>query len=344
MIRRNYWRQRIDRGRSADSESGRYKTRAFITQGKLHFLMFTINNLNEMEKRFQMDQILFEESQDMIEPFEAFREGRKVLCVFLETNSTSLNFQVLDQSNNTSPETSMEATVLRCFRDMIGVIYKIGEARTVVVYQIYQEEYGEVQSTFEERNFVPEYNLRSRGRRRTRFRLRKITEVENWVVAGSTLHDIFFLKRDSLCLMIGSGLVLWRITGLDRENIQADGGYKSNYIQVPIRGYDDKKFGARRFRLDRREQMLYYFHGKKIWKSYLLKQFTIKYGEEMMTAGTINLKELYGLLRELNSERKPGEAPGEVEQMLAPTIGLTDTLLKRERPSDMASSFSDQAR
>ena len=210
MITRNYLGQRFDAGLTADPESKRYKTRAFITQGRFHLLLFTVNNLDFAER--QLLNLRASRRYLKMEPFEAFKEGKNVLSVFLETNSLTLNFQVMDQSKNTSDETSMVVTILRCFRDMVAVMYKIGATKTVIVYQMYQEEYGEVQTTFEERNFVPdeELDLEEAGRRRTRFRLRKIVEVEKQVVEGSALHDMFFLERDTLCLMLNSDMIIWK--------------------------------------------------------------------------------------------------------------------------------------
>ena len=331
----------MDKMLMCNPESFAYKTRAFITGGRLHFLMFTVNNL-PVDTRLKVLSLIFEgQREENIKPIRVFKQGRKLLSVFLEVNSSSLNFQVMDQSKNSSNEASMEATILRCFRDLVAVIYNIGQTKTVVIYQLYQEEYGEVQMTFEERNFVPDgdFDLQERGRRRTRFRLRKILEVENWVVAGSTLHDMFFLNRDTLCLMIDSYMVVWRITGLDTENLGLPRTrYKAEYLRIKIRGTDRRRMNVKKFQLDRVKQRLYYFHGKMIKKSNLISTI---YGEKIMTAGFIDISELNEFLKNKYSEKGAQE---DAEQLIAPTIGLTETLLKRERPSEMASSISDQGR
>ena len=337
-MKRNFSQQRIDGLLMANPESFAYKTRAFITGGRLHFLFFTVNNKPTLT-RIGLLGLIYEHKKKDIEPFKVFEQGRKLLTVFLETNSSTLNFQVMEQSKNSSREASMEATILRCFRDLIAIIYQIGQTKTVIVYQLYQEEYGEVQTTFEERNFVPDYqgvDLEQRGRRRTRFRLRQIEEVQDWVVGASTLHDVFFLSRDALCLMIDSDLVLWRIRGLDRDNLQTgDPRSTPEYLRVKIKRFEDRRVNVRKFQLDRAKKRLYYVHGRILKKYYLLK---VDYSQKMMAAGSIDLSKLYEFLEEPNLEKV---ARDDVEALVAPTIGLTETLLKRERPSGMPSSFSD---
>ena len=83
--------------------------------------------------------------RERITPLEAFEDGRKLLSVFLEDGSSYLNFQELNQSRYTLKDTSMEPTTLRCFKDMIAVIYKIGKNKTVIIYQIHEEKCGQRQ-------------------------------------------------------------------------------------------------------------------------------------------------------------------------------------------------------
>ena len=234
----------------------------------------------------------------------------------------------------------MEPTILRCFQNMIAVMYKIEEFKTVIIYELYQEEYGEIQRTFEERNFIPEEDMEETGRRRSRTRLRQIMEVENWVVAGVNLHDMFFLDRDTLCLMINSDMVVWKILRAENESPLRESTYKAEYTRIKISGHDNRRLDVRHFRLDRKGQCLYYFHGKKIWVSYLLKQYTIKYGEKMMAAGTIDLRQLNQFFMESNSQNTAIEE--EDEPLVTPTtMGLTDALIKSGRPTDVPYRTSD---
>ena len=78
LIRKNFSAQRIDHGLSANSECGQYKTRAFITGGRLHFLMFNVNNLGDIERRIQIQEVIAEGSKPKIKPFEVFQEGKKL--------------------------------------------------------------------------------------------------------------------------------------------------------------------------------------------------------------------------------------------------------------------------
>ena len=326
-MKRNYSLQRIDRSRTTNLESYKYKTRVFITQGRLHCLMFKVNNISKVERINQNREISLEGSQQKIEPFDVFREGKRLLSVFLEDSSSSLNFQVMEQSRNTSEETSMVPTILRCLRDLIAVMYKIGKEKTVIVYKLFEEEYGDPHMSFEERNFIPDHelDLEQGGRRRMRYRLKKLIELEKGLINGSTLHDMFFLDRETLCLMVNSDLLLWKISESGEENPETNG--KGQYLKIKIRQNDDKKLNVRKFRLNRKNLVLNYLHGKIIKEPYIFEYYLSKFGHRMMAAGIIDLRKLKSYSKDLNLERgKDGE--GE-QNVVAPTIGLGESLLER---------------
>ena len=314
-----------------NARSKEFKTKAFITQGRFHILLFKVNNM-PFKRLTDMLSKIYLKSKFRIEPYDEFKRDKNALSVFLEADSTSLNFQVLEQSKSTSTEHPMEPILLRCLKDMVAVMYRIRDARTVIIYQLYQEPCGEAEMSFEEINFVPEHEIRERSDSRpgdSRYRLRKILEIEHGVTVGSTLHDMFFFKGDTLCLMMNSDMIVCKILGLETTN--QEGGYKAEYLKVKIKGNDDRRQNVRKFRFDRKKQRLSYLHGKTITRSNMMNYAMIKFGEQMMTAGSIDLRELSTVLKEFNFERR-WSARGE-KVIGRPSIELGQGLLDSEESS-----------
>ena len=316
-------------------DSLRYKTRAFITGGRLHFLMMTVNNYATRSFRTRT----FEERLE-IEPLAIFKNGKKPLSVFLEDQGSSLNFQVMEQSKNTSSETSMVPTILRCFRDLIAVMYEIGKEKTVIVYKLYEQPYGEAQGTFEERNCVPEgeIDLEEVGRRTTRFRLKKIIEIDYGIIEMQSLHDIFFFKKDVLCLMVGSDMILWKIQNIvdfEKENPQARS--KPEYFRVKIRGNDDKRMNVRKFHLDRINKRLHYLHGKTTWsfERNFYKTRMREYCDKIMVGGKIDLTELNYFLDRLDHTQK---SINHEDDLGVPLVELKQSFLDDQSSSIILSS------
>ena len=287
----------------ANPDSYKYKTRAFVSQGRLHFLMFKVNNLKSLRGRALFNQQPDEGYRTRIQPLDAFHKGRKVLSVFLETGSSHLNFQELNQSRYTSTDSQMEPTILRCFRDIIAVMYNIGDKKTVFIYKLYGEEFGEASLTFEDRNFLPEYEAsdRTQGHKK-RFRLRQLLEVDSGVFADSTLHDMFFLEKDTLCLMVGSDMVICKILDLKSDSFMLNTEPKVKYFKVKVRGNDDLRLNVRKFELDRKNECLYYLHGKTISKFEGVSTMLMRYADKMMVAGRIDLRRLKERLSELETD------------------------------------------
>ena len=262
-------------------------------------MIFKVNNLSVAIGRILFIQQPVQGYNTRIQPLKAFQHKKKLLSVFLEDGSSLLNFQEMSQSRYTSEDTMMEPTILRCFRDILAVMYKIGSIKTVIVYQIYEEEYGEEdQMTFEQRNFVPESETPEReGRRKKRFKLRQLLEVDSGVLADSTLHDMFFLEKDILCLMVDSDMVVCKILGVDGDSLSTKRP-KTEYFKVRIKGNDDMKLKVRKFELDRMNECLYYMHGKTITK---FEKLMVRCADKMMVAGRIDLRRLKEKLRNLGS-------------------------------------------
>ena len=333
----------MHKGLMADPESSHYKTRAFITQGRLHFLMFKINNLSIMRKRVLFIQRLERGYRARIQPLEAFEQGITLLCNFLEDGSSFLDFQELKQSRYTSKDASMEPTIIRCFRDIIAVIYKISTIKTVIVYQIYEEEYGgEVQANLEETEVLPlpEYHTGSGTdeNRRKRFRLRQLLEVDNGVLADSTLHDMFFLDRDTLCLMVDSDMVIFKILGVERDGYLYASQAKGEYFKVKIKGNDDPRLTVRKFELDRMNECLYYLHGKTISKFEGLSTMLMRYADKMTVAGRIDLRGLKERLSELESDMLSIDGDGNDEK---PSFELGESLINAQPSSIELNTSND---
>ena len=288
---------------SVRPDSCRYKTKAFIAEGKLHFLLFKVNNLSNLAHNYERNRGLEQgiKRRGGVEPLNSFLAGRRLLSVFLNSSEEIMNFQELEQSRYASSDTSMDPMILRCFKDMVAVLYRVGDKKTVILYEIQEEEYLEVEINDEERMFIPEYKNADRKKRRER--LDQILEVDQSIMTDSTLHDMFFLERDTLCLMVGSDMVICRIFHPGLKNPTNEDKCKAEYLRVKIHGFDDKNLKVRKFQLDRVKNRRYYFHGKTIWRlqSAQRAKMMISYGEKMVAAGSIDLRGLKDKLSELET-------------------------------------------
>ena len=343
LITRDFSKQTSINGFDLDPQSHKYKLRAFITEGRFNLLLFRVNNIKGWEDPNQaIGEETTEEFGEGIQPLKIIQDGKILLSVFLEENESFVHFQELPQSRYASEETIMLPDLLRCFKNMVAVIYKIHHTKTVIVYQIYQEEYVDPEMTQEERTFISDYQAAgSETRTKKRHRLRKILEVEEGIIADSTLHDVFFLKRDTLCLMIGSDMVICKISNLDQKSLRKDAEYSAEYFKVKIRAKKNRGLNLRKFQLDRINERLYYFHGKTIWKfdGKLTNSTILRYAETIMKAGSIELSGLKEILSELdyftNSKgfSKTGKRVTSGE--------LSENLIGGLRPSSLLTSSSD---
>ena len=306
-------------------------------------MLFKVNNVQRVTSIFPFNVNLHEEILrrlvGRVEPYEAFFKARRLLGTFLEVDHPFMSFQELQQSIYASENTSMVPSILRCFRDMVGVIYKIGEKKAVILYQLYEEEFvvaqmgapqGELLTPNQEANDLE-------GIRFRRHRLRRVLEVDERVIAHSNLHDIFFLRKDVLCLMIGSEMVICRISGLAEQSIHPNTEYKTEYYRVKIRGNETRNLNIRKFRLDRIRECLYYQHGKEI-SNFNVKKAETRFAEKMEMAGSIDITDVSNFLNELDFGSEKEETVGEEELKGKPSIRLDGNQMDEKEPSILMST------
>ena len=232
---------------------------------------------------------------------QMFCQNKLVQATFLIDKQSDLEFQDLPQSKSASQDSCMEPITLRCFNNMIGVIYKVGYSRTLIIYEIVEER-TEAPLTFEQRNFVPDYEMQEIDTILQKHTLRQVLEISRNVVAGCDLHDLFFLKRELVCMMIDSQMVVCRINGLN----QASDTKKctAEYYRVPIVQNNDG-MRIRLFSYDRNTCLLYYYHGTA--------KFTFggsQSAQDIKTAGYIDLKPLISRLSQMELIRSVGMKKG----------------------------------
>ena len=193
-----------------------------------------------------------------------FNTSSDIKYSLLTQRDNKTEFLTLEKSMYTQEHSRIKVMQLRCFNRNMGVVYKITENYSFVLYKLIHSKQEVEQSC---------QSFGAKNKRR--FELSKLSEVERAVIKNDKVWDFIFLKPYIVGLIMSGSLIVCNL----KRNLS-----QNCYLKLPISGMFSRRFKFRAFDYDRGTQKLHFWLGNEVG-------FMI-YFRKMKVAGHIDLSAL----------------------------------------------------